>query len=62
VSGLTKRLEDHRDALRITLGLLRSGRTQLAAEAIEQLIGGLSEPIRVARLREGLDVVRKLRA
>ncbi len=62
MSSLTKRLEDHRDALRITLGLLRSGRTQLAAEALELLIGGISEPIRVTRLREGLDVVRRLRA
>jgi hypothetical protein len=62
VSSLTNRIEDHRNALRITLGLLRSGRAQAAAEALELLIGGLSEPIRVARLREGLDVVRKLRA
>jgi hypothetical protein len=62
VSSLTKRLEDHRGALQIALRLLRSGRAQAAAEALELLIGGLSEPIRVARLREGLDVVRRLRA
>jgi hypothetical protein len=62
MSGLAHRLEDHRDALRITLWLLRSGRAQAAAEALERLIGGLSEPIRVTRLRDGLDVVRRLRA
>ena len=62
MSSLTKRLEDHRDALRITLWLLRSGRAQAAAEALELLIDGISEPIRITRLREGLDVVRRLRA
>jgi hypothetical protein len=62
VSSLAKRLEDHRAALQIALQLLRSGRTQAAAEAVEQLISGHIEPIRVARLREGLDNVRRLRA
>lgn len=62
MSGLAKRLEDHRGALQIALHLLRTGRAQAAAEALELLIAGLSEPIRAARLREGLDVVRRLRA
>jgi hypothetical protein len=62
MNGLAQRFEDHRSSLRIALELLRSGRTQAAAETIERLIGGLAEPIRVARLREGLDVVRRLRA
>jgi hypothetical protein len=62
MSGLAKRLEDHRSGLRIALELLRSGRTQAAAEAIERQILELAEPIRTSRLREGLDVVRRLRA
>ncbi len=62
MSGLASRLETHRDALLIALAILRSGRAQLASEALELLVANLGEPIRVAKLRDGLDNVRRLRA